>query len=114
MITPNVDYIISLEFWGTSDVVLTIGPLCITSVNTGCYDWGSFEILWGKRAYLYCSFVEDIDPYKGYTLGTGVPEWRIEHLGSSLATRKTICNSLTWFGPAFAWHERLIKRLRRT
>jgi hypothetical protein len=112
---PPVSYIISLEFRGTSDVVLTIGPLIITSVNAEDGYWGSFEINWENKGWFYCHFFEDVDPYKGCPLGTGVPEWLIERTGDSYPLRKKLLwTSLTWFGSALAWHERLMNRLRRT
>jgi hypothetical protein len=53
---PLVSYIISLEFWGTSDVVLTVGPLIITSVNAEDGYWGSFEINWENKGWFIALF----------------------------------------------------------
>ena len=102
-----VKYGISLKFWNANDTILTIGPLQITSMSRDDASWGSFEILWGDKGYLYCHFLEDCDPYNGKWNGiTGVPEWRLERLG-----QKTIWTSLQWFGQLHARFDRWVSRL---
>jgi hypothetical protein len=108
---PKVNYRISLEFWGSTDVVLTVGPLQITSINSDEGDWGSFEILWDDRIYLYCHYFPDFDPFTGVLTGYGVPEWMIERCGAR-PRPKTIWNSLHWFGRIHARFDRWIDRLR--
>jgi hypothetical protein len=107
MNSDGINYRISLEFWGSDNVVLTVGPLQITSINRDNGSWGSFEILWGEEGYLYCHFLEDCDPYNGKWDGiSGVAEWTLERLG-----QKTIWTSLQWFGPISAQFDRWLNRL---
>lgn len=106
-----VNYRISLEFWSSTDVVLTVGPLQITSSNTDEWGWGYFEILWNGKYFLYCHLLEDCDPYNGRIFGPGMPEWEIGQCGSKPGFR-TLWTSLQWFGPIHARFDLLINRLR--
>jgi len=101
-----VDYRISLEFWGSDVVVLTLGPLQIASMSKVDASWGSFEILWSDKVYFYCHFFEDCDPYNSKWDGTGYPEWLLEKLG-----QKTLWTSLQWFEPLQARFNRWVSRL---
>lgn len=82
-----------LMFHGANDLVIKCGPLQITSMSTEEDGWGSFEILWDDKWYLYCHYFEETDPYKYATTGYGEPEWVIERMNTKRVLPKTIWSS---------------------
>lgn len=61
-------------------MVITIGPLQITSMSKDWSEWGSFEILWADQWYFYCHFLQECDPYNGKTFGVGEAQWVLHNM----------------------------------
>jgi hypothetical protein len=72
----------SICFYSDSDMSVRIGPLTIDSASTDELGWGTFQVGLDfdkyKKLYLWCSYHEELDPYKMKTTGFSYPEWVIE------------------------------------
>lgn len=81
--SPAVELNFGITFYGCNDLVITLGPLIITSISTEDGSWGAFEILWNKRGYLYCYLYQEMDCYKMKDTGFTCPEWYIQLLNKN-------------------------------
>lgn len=103
--TADDSMTIGINFFHSEDMTIAVGPLVITSINTEYEDWGSFEILWNNKWYLYCCYYQEIDPYKYKYTGYGEPVWDI----NLITGRKTLWTSSKYLYPIWDWYNKIKK-----